>query len=81
MLERSTTETQAGSASPDLRFLSMLMVMEERQAARDSELRRERKDRETAREERERQVRMEMGQQQSHRDAQSQQLMILLVTK
>ncbi|KAJ8558684.1 hypothetical protein ON010_g8766 [Phytophthora cinnamomi] len=62
-------------------LLGVIMMMEERQAARDAEVRREREEREAVREARERQFQLELARSQGAREAQSQQLVMLLMAK
>ncbi|RAW37560.1 hypothetical protein PC110_g6192 [Phytophthora cactorum] len=65
----------------DPTLFGLLMMMDERQSAREAELRREREEREAAREERERQFRLELAQSQRSRDEHNQQVMLLVMAK
>lgn len=81
MLAKVASETSSSAGGADSSLIGVLMMMDERQATREAELRREREEREAAREERERQFRLEMAHSQSARDAQNQQMIMLVMAK
>ncbi|KAI9986577.1 hypothetical protein PInf_025530 [Phytophthora infestans] len=79
VLDSLTTATAPENS--DNSMVEFMMMLDQRQALREAELRREREEREAIREDRERQLRVQLAEQQAARDTQNQQLMLMVMAK
>ncbi|KAG1711530.1 hypothetical protein DVH05_008782 [Phytophthora capsici] len=79
VLDSLTTATAPENS--DNSMVEFMVMLDQRQALREAELRREREEREAIREDRERQLRVQLAEQQAARDTQNQQLMLMVMAK